>query len=277
MSQQFSRKNGHSFTRRRINNRVSLLRRCILRALHRFLACSGQKPGANSTYSKLTPHAALPSPPPPLESETGSARPSVFRTNELDADNLVSLKISLLGDCQIGKTSFLVKYVGNEKEQQQGGEQRKGLNQMDKTLVVSGARISYCIWEVQGDGKSEDQLPMACKDSVAILIMFDLTSRCTLNSVLGWYKEARKWNQTAIPVLIGTKFDDFIQLPIDMQWTIASEARTYAKALNATLFFSSATYNINVNKIFKFITAKLFDLPWTVERNLNVGEPIIDF
>jgi Rab family protein len=43
-----------------------------------------------------------------------------------------------------------VKYVGNEKEQQQGGEQRKGLNQMDKTLVVSGARISYCIWEVQG-------------------------------------------------------------------------------------------------------------------------------
>lgn len=33
----------------------------------------------------------------------------------------------------------------------------------------------------EGDGKSQDQLPMACKDSVAILIMFDLTSRCTLN------------------------------------------------------------------------------------------------
>ncbi|KHN41216.1 Septum-promoting GTP-binding protein 1 [Glycine soja] len=96
---------------------------------------------------------------------------------------------------------------------------------MDKTLVVEGARISYCIWEVRGDGKSEDQLPMACMDSVAILIMFDLTSRCTLNSVVGWYKEARKWNQTAIPVLIGTKFDDFIQLPIDLQWTIANEVR----------------------------------------------------
>jgi hypothetical protein len=26
--------------------------------------------------------------------------------------------------------------------------------------------------------------------------------------------------------LIGTKFDDFIQLPIDMQWTIASEVIT---------------------------------------------------
>ncbi|KAK7312718.1 hypothetical protein VNO77_36803 [Canavalia gladiata] len=273
---------GHSSTlQRRIHHRVSILRRYILRVLHRFIVCSGRK-NANSTYRMLPPDAALPThQAPPLDSaaepgleEVKVESPHVFRTHDLESD-LVSLKISLLGDCQIGKTSFLVKYVGDEKEQQ--GKQREGLNQMDKTLVVRGARISYCIWEVQGDGKSEDQIPMACKDSVAILIMFDLTSRCTLNSVLGWYKEARKWNQTAIPVLIGTKFDDFIQLPIDLQWTIASQARTYAKAINATLFFSSATYNINVNKIFKFITAKLFDLPWTVERNLTVGEPIIDF
>ncbi|XP_028096969.1 septum-promoting GTP-binding protein 1-like isoform X1 [Camellia sinensis] len=76
---------------------------------------------------------------------------------------------------------------------------------------------------------------------------------------------------------VGTKFDDFVQLPIDVQWTIASQARAYARALNATLIFSSATYNINVNKIFKFITAKLSNLPWAPERNLTIGEPIINF
>lgn len=32
-----------------------------------------------------------------------------------------------------------------------------------------------------GDNKSQDNLHVACKDSVAILLMFDLTSRCTLN------------------------------------------------------------------------------------------------
>ncbi|KAF5951041.1 hypothetical protein HYC85_013034 [Camellia sinensis] len=80
---------------------------------------------------------------------------------------------------------------------------------------------------------------------------------------------------TAIPVLIGTKFNDFVQLPIDVQWTIAT--RAYARALKATLCFSRATYNINVNKIFEFITAKLFNLPWAPERNLTIGEPIINF
>ncbi|MED6156295.1 hypothetical protein PIB30_013327 [Stylosanthes scabra] len=187
---------------------------------------------------------------------------------ETDSD-LVNLKISLLGDCHIGKTSFVIKYVGNEQEKK--GLQMEGLNLMDKTLFVQGARISFSIWDVSGDKKSLDQIPMACKDADAILIMFDLTSRCTLNG------EARKWNQTAIPILIGTKFDDFVRLPPDLQWTIVTQARAYARAMKATLFFSSATHNINVNKIFKFIMAKLFNLPWTLERNLTVGEPIIDF
>ncbi|KAL5198761.1 hypothetical protein ABZP36_002273 [Zizania latifolia] len=168
-----------------------------------------------------------------------------------------------------------VKYVGDEEEQ--NGLQMTGLNLMDKTLAVRGARIAFSIWDVAGDNQFLDHVPIACKDAVAILYMFDLTSRCTLTNVIDWYERARKWNKTAIPILIGTKFDDFAQLPLEMQWTIVNEARAYARAMKATLFFSSATHNINVNKIFKFITAKLFNLPWTVERNLTVGEPIIDF
>ncbi|KAK8651790.1 hypothetical protein V6N13_141373 [Hibiscus sabdariffa] len=170
--------------------------------------------------------------------------------------------------------SDLVKYVGDEQGK---SLEMTGLNLVNKTLFVQGAKIAFSIWDVGGDSNSLDHLPIACKNAVAILFMFDLTSRCTLNSVTGWYSQARKWNQTAIPILIGTKFDDFVGLPPDLQWTIVTQARAYARAMNATLFFSSATHNINVNKIFKFIMAKLFNLPWTIERNLTIGEPIIDF
>ncbi|KAJ0748385.1 putative small GTPase, P-loop containing nucleoside triphosphate hydrolase [Helianthus annuus] len=100
-----------------------------------------------------------------------------------------------------------------------------GLNLMDKTLSFGGARIAFRIWDVGGDKKSNEQLPIACKDAVAILFMFDLTSRCTLHNVLEWYLQARKWNKTAIPILIGTKFDDFVSLPPDLQWTIVTQVR----------------------------------------------------
>lgn len=99
-----------------------------------------------------------------------------LRHNHGQDRDLVSLKISLLGDTQIGKTSFLVtfllfvgllgvsvgfwflssfvshlkvKYVGDEIDVERS--EQGGLNLMDKTLMVRGARISYSIWKVGGN------------------------------------------------------------------------------------------------------------------------------
>ncbi|XP_027332199.1 septum-promoting GTP-binding protein 1 isoform X2 [Abrus precatorius] len=184
---------------------------------NRLVVCSVGKP---VRYRKLP---LRDSSSPPATVDDGFLHEHYTATNSgYDSDSdLVNLKISLLGDCHIGKTTFVIKYVGNEQEKR--SLQMEGLNLMDKTLSVQGARISFRIWDVAGDKSSLDQIPMACKDAVAILIMFDLTSRCTLNSVVGWYSEARKWNQTAIPILIGTKFDDFVRLPPDVQWTIVTQ------------------------------------------------------
>lgn len=273
MTQLYRKINVHVNIKWSILERVSVFRQFFEFIWDRILACSIGKP---VRYRRLT---RRPSSPPPEAIEAGGLESSeestaMFSGYNTDSD-LVTLKISLLGDCQIGKTSFVIKYVGDEQEKK--SLEMTGLNLMDKTLLVQGARITFSIWDVGGDSNSLDHVPLACKDAVAILFMFDLTSRCTLNSVTEWYNQARKWNQTAIPILIGTKFDDFVRLPHNLQWTIVTQARAYAKAMKATLFFSSAKHNINVNKIFKFIMAKLFNLPWSVERNLTIGEPIIDF
>ncbi|CAL5390519.1 unnamed protein product [Camellia sinensis] len=265
---QLCRKIVQANTRWIILERVSIFRQFFRSIWDRILVCTIRKP---TQYRRLSRRSSSPA----MEAmEAGLELPEDPTTTgggyDTDSD-LVSLKISILGDCQIGKTSFV------RDEQGKGCLEMKELNLMDKTMLVGDTRIALRIWDVGGDHRSLDQVPIACKDAVAILFMFDLTSRCTLNSVIGWYNQARKWNQTAIPILIGTKFDDFVKLPPDLQWTIVTQARAYARAMKATLFFSSATHNINVNKIFKFIMAKLFNLPWTVQRNLTLGEPIIDF
>lgn len=43
-----------------------------------------------------------------------------------------------------------MKYVGDDEKEEGGETEATGLNLMDKTLLVSGARISYSIWEVGG-------------------------------------------------------------------------------------------------------------------------------
>ncbi|XP_059077715.1 septum-promoting GTP-binding protein 1 [Cryptomeria japonica] len=148
---------------------------------------------------------------------------------------------------------------------------------MNKVLGIKGVKIAFSIWDFGGHLQFTEVVPRTCQDAAAILIMFDLTSRSTLNSVTEWYKQARRFNQNAILVLIGTKFDHFIHLPEDIQLTIVTQARVYAHAMGAILFFSSITHNINVHKIFKVVTAKLFDLPCNIARNLTIGEPIIEY
>ena len=38
-------------------------------------------------------------------------------------------------------------------------------------------------------------LPLVCNDAVAILFMFDLSRKSTLNSVKEWYRQARGFNK----------------------------------------------------------------------------------
>ena len=92
-------------------------------------------------------------------------------------------------------------------------------------------------------------LPLVCNDAVAILFMFDLTRKSTLNSIKEWYRQGRGFNKTAIPFLVGTKYDHFVNFPREEQEEISTQARRFAKAMKAPLIFSSTSHSINVQKV----------------------------
>jgi len=166
-----------------ILERVTVFKQFFHFIWDKILACSIGKP---ARYRRLTYRSCS---PPPEAIEAGvetSLEAASCRGFSKDSD-LVSLKISLLGDCQIGKTSFVVslydlffiffsffilshglawlvlglisfiipffflmkiKYVGDEQEKK--CLEMTGLSLMDKTLFVQGARISFSIWDVAG-------------------------------------------------------------------------------------------------------------------------------
>lgn len=207
------------------------------------------------------------------DNDTVSEQPHV---NGQSADNTIVLKVSILGDPETGKTSFMAKYVCSDQLRPESVE-TMGVATVEKVLHVQNTDITFSIWDLGGHWQCDSMLPMMCRDAAAILIMFDLTRRSTLNSVKDWFVQARECNKAAIAVIVGTKYDHFVELPQDIQRAIIQQARVSARAMGASLFFSSVTHNINVHKVFKVIVAKLFDLPCTIPTNLNFGEPIVDY
>ncbi|KAK4355268.1 hypothetical protein RND71_024239 [Anisodus tanguticus] len=155
----------------KIFDKVSIFKEVFRFIWEKIIVCStGRKP---VRYRRLSRRGSS-SPAMEEVEEYGVGDRLTASCSGYDSDSdLVTLKISILGDCQIGKTSFVIKYVGDEQEKR--CLEMKGLNLMDKTLVVRGARIAFRIWD------------------------------------------------TAIPILIGTKFDDFVQLPPDIQWSVVTQ------------------------------------------------------
>lgn len=133
------------------------------------------------------------------------------------------IKVGMVGDAQIGKTSLMVKYV--EGSWDEDYIQTLGVNFMEKTISIRNTEITFSIWDLGGQREFVNMLPLVCNDAVAILFMFDLTRKSTLNSIKEWYRQGRGFNKTAIPVLVGTKYDHFVNLSREEQEEISNQVR----------------------------------------------------
>ncbi|ORX51274.1 Tem1 protein [Hesseltinella vesiculosa] len=199
--------------------------------------------------------------------------------NDMDttqpAGQSVVVKTGIIGDAQIGKTSLMVKYVEGEFDTEY--IQTLGVNFMEKTVVIKNTEITFSIWDLGGEKEFVSMLPLVCSDAVALLFTFDLSRKSTLNNIKEWYRQGRGLNKTAIPILVGTKYDEFCQLSYADQEEITLQARRFARAMYAPLIFCSTAHSINVQKIYKIILSKAFDLHCTIPEISELGGPIFEF
>ncbi|KAJ5079507.1 protein tem1 [Anaeramoeba ignava] len=192
-----------------------------------------------------------------------------------DQHSSVVVKVGMLGDAQIGKTSLMVKYVENTFDEDY--IMTLGVNFMEKTIQIRNTDITFSIWDLGGQKEFVNMLPLVCNDAVALLFMFDLSRKATLSSIKEWYRQARGFNKNAIPFLIGTKFDIYAGYAPEDQKDITKQARRYARAMKAPLIYCSASCSINVQKIFKIVLSKVFDLKCTIPQITGDDEPIVEY
>lgn len=170
--------------------------------------------------SRYASPSSQPSSRPPSQTSHTTASATGASTNANKPNNVV-IKVGMVGDAQIGKTSLMVKYV--EGSWDEDYIQTLGVNFMEKTISIRNTEITFSIWDLGGQREFVNMLPLVCNDAVAILFMFDLTRKSTLNSIKEWYRQGRGFNKTAIPFLVGTKYDHFINFPKEEQEEISTQ------------------------------------------------------
>eukprot|EP00501_MAST-03F_sp_TOSAG23-6_P001539 GSMAST32.ASY1.ANO1.1603.1 assembled CDS len=160
------------------------------------------------------------------------------------------LKLVLLGEGRVGKTSIVVRFVkGKYDEAMQSTLQASFLS---KTINIGSDAVVLNIWDTAGQERFHALGPIYYRDADGALLVYDITYAESFTRVKHWVKELRKMNRS-IPIAIAANKAD---LEKDRHVS-HSEAESYCESIGAVHILTSAKTNRGLEEIFLELTKKL--------------------
>ena len=176
-----------------------------------------------------------------------------MKTASIDTD--LVYKILLLGDSEVGKSCFLMRYADNVFVENYittiGLDYKLKYIQLD-----SGQVIKVQLWDTAGQDRYRTIAKNYYKGSHGILLLYDVTKSSSFENIREWIKDIRdEVYEKAIIFLIGNKIDKKDQIKIKTE-----EGEKLAEEFNIPFFEASAKSGENVDEIFKALYKKISEV-----------------
>ncbi|GAB7339688.1 hypothetical protein MBLNU457_6264t1 [Dothideomycetes sp. NU457] len=182
-----------------------------------------------------------------------------------------SVKLVLLGEAAVGKSSLVLRFVNNDF--QPNKEPTIGAAFLTKKISLPSRTIKFEIWDTAGQERFASLAPMYYRNAQAALVVYDLTKPSSLVKARHWVAELQRQASPGIVIaLCGNKADlcaesedgevvaddneaegDEDAAGGDARKVATKEAKSYADEENLLFFETSAKSGLNVNEVFTAI------------------------
>ena len=158
-------------------------------------------------------------------------------------DTIVTLKIILVGDSSVGKTSLLLKYT-------EGGFEENymstiGVDFKLKSIVVNNYKVNLKIMDTCGQERFKSLNKNFYSSADGIMFVFDVTQKLSFKSIDSWLKVPTDFTSNFKKILIGNKID------LENIREVKKEMiENYAKKEDMQYFETSAKTGENVEESF---------------------------
>eukprot|EP00341_Mesodinium_pulex_P010414 CAMPEP_0116922212 /NCGR_PEP_ID=MMETSP0467-20121206/22123_1 /TAXON_ID=283647 /ORGANISM="Mesodinium pulex, Strain SPMC105" /LENGTH=199 /DNA_ID=CAMNT_0004600491 /DNA_START=18 /DNA_END=617 /DNA_ORIENTATION=- len=161
------------------------------------------------------------------------------------------VKVVLLGDTGVGKSSLVLRFVTNNFKPY--SESTIGASFMSKMIMVDGKPIKFQIWDTAGQEKYHSLAPMYYRGAAAAIIVYDITRANTFKTLKNWVEELKAQGPQEIAIAVaGNKADLEDQREIE-----SAAAAAYAQEIGAMYLETSAKDDLNVHDIFVQLSQRL--------------------
>ena len=167
--------------------------------------------------------------------------------SRLEYDYLI--KVVLIGDAAVGKSSLLLKYIDDIFEDTYVCT--IGVDFKIKSLQLENKRIKLQVWDTAGQERFKPITKCYFRGSHGCVVLFDITNRSSFNNVKYWvsdYRENNTVDSSANIIVIGNKSDK----ESDRNVTI-EEGNILAESIGATYIEASAKTGRGVADAFEAI------------------------
>ncbi len=178
---------------------------------------------------------------------------------------LLRLKIVLLGDGGVGKSSLIARYVHQAFREDYLKTLGAAISKRTEEFHTRGEvllRAEMTIWDIMGQKRLFDLVQEAyLTGAVGGLAVFDVTRRETFDGLRGWVATAKKENPRMPLVVLGNKSD------LEGQRAVTDEmARAFCQEFGLSYYPTSAKSGLNVEVAFRQIARKALGQRVTVEE-----------
>ncbi|CAD8089447.1 unnamed protein product [Paramecium sonneborni] len=160
------------------------------------------------------------------------------------------IKVVLLGDSGVGKSSLLYRFVENDFFEK--GQPTLGAAFQSKTILIDGKALKFQIWDTAGQEKYKAILPLYYRDAKVALLVYDVNDQQSFEGVKEWFKQLQEQGPLdQIRAIIGNKCDLEQKVEDDL-------GKELGRQWNAIFFKTSCKDNLGVQETFLQIGERVF-------------------
>ena len=166
-----------------------------------------------------------------------------------------TIKVVLIGDSGVGKTSIIQRYVNDEYDPNIIFSSSAQF--LTKTIELNELQtVKFDIWDTAGQEKFRALAKIFYKDARVIILVYDITNKVSFENLKQyWFKEIEENSiSDAIIVIVGNKSDLY-----EIEQVTDEEGQKYADEKKAIFKKTSALSNRNIDSLFNDVAKKYFD------------------